>query len=225
MVFVTRSGPSLLVSPWKDGLNPKEIIQKRRGIQNVLIIFPEDCNREEDILEEDDLMDLFTILGNDFSQLSSVTISCTIHQNPNDDSSSLIGSFYGNNHHSSSRHRALSIPPLKAITSLLNGKNRLFNLTLVQARLLGSGQEVADFISAIRLHPTLHSLDCTSCVFSKESHLRELQAAVQSRIQVMQHVFIDQSIILLGERSAAMINKNDADEGWLFSNPLLCNCG
>jgi hypothetical protein len=198
MVFVTRSGSSLLVSPWKDGLKPKEIIEDGWDIQNVLIVFQDD-NSDQEILEEEDLVDLFTAIGNGFPKLSSFTISIQSSASPS---------------HTNNKKRI--IPPLKAITALLNGRNRLRSLTLDQLRLLGHDQEFANFIASVRLHPTLYSFDCTGCDFSKNSHFQDLKAAINSR--TMKHVFLDGSIIL---ESARVLMKSK-DEGWVFSYPLLC---
>eukprot|EP00980_Cylindrotheca_fusiformis_P017686 scaffold5540_cov96-Cylindrotheca_fusiformis.AAC.14 len=230
MVFVTRSGSALLVSPWKDGLKVKDIIRKRRGIQNVLVLFPPCDNKgqQDDILEDEDLLNLFQILGNNFPMLSNVTISV---QN-----SAVVGQ--------QERHYARGvgvgqsnkrvIPGLKAITALLNGtnnnnsstnNNHLINLTLVQTKLLGNDQEFADFVSAIRFHPTLQGFDCTGCVFSKPSHFQDLKNALDSRTNnnnnntMMNHVYIDDCIVL--EESVMALTNGD-EEGrtaTLFSYP------
>jgi hypothetical protein len=198
MVFVTRSGSALLVSPWKDGLKPKEIIGDGWDIQNVLIVFQDDSS-DQDILEEEELVDLFTIIGNGFPKLSSITISIQSSASPS---------------HTNNKKRI--VPPLKAITALLNRRDRLRSLTLDHLRLLGHDQEFANFIASVRLHPTLHSFDCTGCVFSKNSHFQDLKAAINS--SSMSHVFLNGSIIL--ESTRVLMNRKD--EGWVFSYPLLC---
>jgi hypothetical protein len=200
MVFVTRSGSSLLVSPWKDGLKPKEIIEDGWDIQNVMIVFQEESS-DQDILEEEELVDLFTVIGNGFAKLSSFTISVQSSASPSPS-------------HTDNKKRI--IPPLKAITALLNGRNRLRSLTLNQLRLMGHDQEFADFIASVRLHPTLHNFNCMGCVFSKNSRFQHLKAAINSRTK--KDVFLDGSIILEYTR----VLMKSKDEGWVFSYPLLC---
>ncbi|KAL3939404.1 MAG: hypothetical protein SGBAC_005872 [Bacillariaceae sp.] len=182
MVFVTTSGGSLCLSPWKDGLKPSEVARQSKNIHSVLIIFPgnDDNANDENILDERGLMKLFQVLAKDMPQVRSITIAG------------------GNRSHSggpSKMSRRRNMPPLKAITSLLCSESSgLIALCLVNIPLLGSYLDRKNFTNAIRVHPTLHSFDCTGCVFEERAHMNVLKESCRQKR--LDHFFLDSEYIL-----------------------------
>lgn len=219
MVFVTVSGPTLFISPWKDGLKPKGIaIQNQDTIRSVLITFPENDGgvSDENVLNENGLMDLFESVATGFPRISSVTISG--------------GSFFQSSGSPSApgnwprRHNRRILPPVQAISALLRCQS-LRTLCLVQMRLLESDSDMDDFIDAIRVHPALHTLGCSECVFAKKTHLDALHdLCLQKRID---HFFLDGPVILEeeeGKENSKTITITTDEGGGLLTHPLLCYC-
>ena len=174
MVFVTTSGPSVCISPWKDGLKPREIVRhSHQNIRSVLVIFPENLpGNERNILSESELIELFKVIANEMPSVRSITISGGSYQSQPTSSSSAAKIDRGGR----------VVPPLKAITSLLRGNSgQLLALSLIQIRLMGSQRDYRDFISAIQRHRTLQSFDCSGCVFEKRVHAASLRETCQDK--------------------------------------------
>ncbi|CAJ1941573.1 unnamed protein product [Cylindrotheca closterium] len=222
MVFITTSGGSLCISPYKDGLKPSQVVRQSKNIHSILIIFPDNDNidNDESILNEAGLVELFQVIARDMPDVRSITIS---------------GSNYAESPSGHSQiGRRRNIPPLKAVTSLLSGKSgALLALCLVQIRLLGSDREMMDFINAIRMHPTLHSFDCTGCVFQTRTHLDALTESCQCKN--LGHFFLNNEYVLEESQpqQEATTRKRErraitssADDGWdwILNYPLnLCH--
>jgi hypothetical protein len=202
MVFITKSGPSLCISPWKDGLkNFKTAVSDcKDDIENVLVVFQ--GNSGEDILDEDDLIALFTVIGNDLSKLNSLTI--TLESSGSLSSTSV----------ESREHKRL-IPPLGSINAILNGNNKLQCLNLVELRLMGNDNEIKGFFARIQEHPTLSDIIIKDCIFARNSHFKEFQRSLESRPK--RNTILDGSIIL----ESNVLSKSDKTN-LLQSFPLLC---
>lgn len=202
MVFVTTSGSSLCISPWKDGLTPQEIVRHSNyNIHSVLVIFPENDNAENDrsILSERDLIKLFQVIANDMPSVRSITISG--------------GSYAQPGRSSKIRQGSRIVPPLKAITSLLRGRGgHLLALSLVQIRLLGSERDFRDLNTAISQHPTLQSFDCSGCVFETRTRSNTLRDTCRQKR--MLHFMFDGGFVLEEDVWPEEEEEDEEEEGF-----------
>jgi len=157
------------------------------------VIFPEnDAANEESLLSEKEMIELFQVIAHKMPSVRSITISGGSYFSQPQQTTSFLGGKY--------LARETNVdPPLKAITSLLRGKagGQLLALCFVQIRLLGSERDFQDLLNAIRKHPTLHSFDCSGCVFEKQVHLESLRDACQQKR--MLHFMFDGGVVLTPE--------------------------
>jgi hypothetical protein len=182
MVLVTpnRTGSSLRLYPWRDGfrttkqlLEDKDVVDQ---VKTVHVIFEE--KEFEHVLEDQDTVALFELMGNALLRLESVVIKLDVSpQFP---------------------LPSVTHPPILALTSLLLGENgnRIQFLTLIGLRLLGDDYDTNGLSEALRIHPTLHSFAMKDCWFSRYEHLETLKSALGRRQKRMKHCDLMDNVVV-----------------------------
>jgi len=169
---------ALQVHPWRDGHDKTlDLLQKTDELSFVTEVSVFFLDHElEHMVEDDEVMSIFESLGTNLPKLRTVRIEL-----------------------STSPHfpmTSISVPPLQALTSLLlGGGNQLKFLFLRNLRLLGDDYDANGFLEALRIHPTLHSVEIINCWFSSSKHLSGIKSALSER-RNMRHIDLDRCIVI-----------------------------
>ncbi|CAJ1928301.1 unnamed protein product [Cylindrotheca closterium] len=164
---------TLRLYPWRDGYEfTRKLLQQESyhdsggdhhsTIQAILVSFSEHGFQE--YLQDADAITLFEEIGSN-SQVESVTIELDVF---------------------SELPTSVAIPPILAVTSLLTAhNNRIRHLCLRKLQLSSHKEDddldVNGMVEALRIHPTLQSIEVKHCTFSKQCHLQRLRSTLTGR--------------------------------------------
>lgn len=152
---------TLRLHPWRDGFDEstKKLLKEAPSTRTVRISFSENEFRE--YLQDADAIRLFEEIGSN-PKFESVTIELDVF---------------------SKLPTSVAIPPIPALTSLLTAhNNKIRDLTLSQLQLESHNDlDINGMVEALRIHPTLQSIEVKNCTFTKPSHLHRLRKTLVQR--------------------------------------------
>jgi hypothetical protein len=156
---------SLELNPWRDGCDfCIEIVEEKASSKNVSLVRHYAADEVQEISVES-LDSLLDTIGNALYDLQSMSIQLPLRR-------SL----------SSSPSPKKQEPSLSAITTFLATCYHVHTVTLIGLDWMESDElDMNGWYEAIRIHPTLQSLEIRQCQFAKRSHLDNLKKVAFQR--------------------------------------------